>query len=47
MVNRQLQIANAFEEKIKSSFPGFHKWLRANYDKYGFEFSKHIQSDKK
>jgi len=42
IVNRQLQIANAFEELIQDHFPSFHKLIRKFYDDYGYPFSKHI-----
>ncbi|MFT3995379.1 MAG: hypothetical protein QM660_13785 [Dysgonomonas sp.] len=42
VVNRQLQVANAFEERIMELFPRFHRLIRAIYDKYGYPLSKHI-----
>jgi hypothetical protein len=33
--NRQLLIANAFEELIEQRFPGMHKVIRRNYNKVG------------
>lgn len=36
IVNRQLQVANAFEELISDHLPRIHHFIRANYDKYGF-----------
>ena len=42
LVNRQLLIANAFEQKIMESFPAFHKHVRGIYDKYGYPLSTHI-----
>lgn len=42
VVNRQLCIANAFEEYIKEKFPGFHRIVRSGYDRYGYPISKHI-----
>lgn len=42
IVNRQLCIANAFEEKIHDMFPRFHKVIRKIYDDYGFPISKLI-----
>lgn len=42
VVNRQLCIANAFEEVIQERFPSFHKAIRAFYDRYGYPVSKHI-----
>jgi hypothetical protein len=44
IVNRQLMIANAFEELIQDYLPRFHKIIRSFYDKYGFQLSKHINS---
>lgn len=42
IVNRQLCVANAFEELIHDKLPRFHKVVRTNYDKYGYPLSKHI-----
>lgn len=39
VVNRQLCIANAFEEKIQEISPKFHKFIRGVYDNYGFPLS--------
>lgn len=44
IVNRQLCIANAFEELIAEKTPGFHKYLRKFYDTYGYPIAKHIKS---
>lgn len=44
IVNRQLMIANAFEELIQDTSPKFHRWIRSNYDKYGYPLSKKINS---
>lgn len=41
-VNRQLCIANAFEQIIEERMPSLHKFIRKNYDKYGYPLSKHI-----
>lgn len=42
VVNRQLCIANAFEELIQEKMPGFHKRIRYIYDTYGYPLSKKI-----
>lgn len=42
IVNRQLCIANAFEDYIQEKLPRFHKFIRNVYDKYGYPISKHI-----
>lgn len=42
VVNRQLLIANAFEDMIKERFPGFHRSVRSFYDKHGYPISRHI-----
>lgn len=42
IVNRQLMIANAFEELIQEKAPRFHRWIRKNYDHYGYPLSKKI-----
>jgi hypothetical protein len=42
VVNRQLCIANAFEELIQERMPRFHRWIRHTYDTYGYPLSKKI-----
>ena len=42
IVNRQLCIANAFEDYIKEKLPRFHKAVRSFYDTHGYPLSKHI-----
>ena len=42
VVNRQLLIANAFEELIQERTPKLHKWIRNCYDTYGYPLSKKI-----
>lgn len=44
VVNRQLCIANAFEDLIKEKTPKFHHFIRNVYDKYGFPLSKYIKT---
>ena len=44
VVNRQLCIANAFEQLIEEKTPRFHKAIRYIYDKYGYPLSKHINT---
>ena len=44
VVNRQLCIANAFEDLIQEKTPRFHHFVRYIYDKYGFPLSKHINN---
>lgn len=44
LVNRQLCVANAFEQLIKENIPVFHKYVRYIYDKYGYPISKHIST---
>lgn len=44
VVNRQLCIANAFENLIEEKTPKFHHFVRYIYDKYGFPLSKHINT---
>ena len=44
VVNRQLCIANAFEDLIKEKTPRFHHFIRYIYDKYGYPLSKHINT---
>ena len=43
VVNRQLCIANAFEQVLEEKTPRFHRFLRRNYDRYGYPFAKHIR----
>ena len=42
VVNRQLCVANAFEDLIYEKTPRFHHFVRHVYDKYGFPLSKYI-----
>ena len=42
VVNRQLCIANAFEELIQEKMPRFHRRIRHMYDTYGYPLSKKI-----
>ncbi len=44
IVNRQLLIANAFEELIQDISPRIHGIIRKNYDKYGYNLSKKINT---
>lgn len=44
VVNRQLCIANAFEQILEERTPKFHKAVRGFYDKYGFPVAKLIKS---
>ncbi|WP_338014776.1 DUF6688 domain-containing protein [Streptococcus sp. S784/96/1] len=44
VVNRQLLIANAFEQIIEEKIPRIHKLIRYIYDTYGYSFAKHIKS---
>lgn len=47
IVNRQLLIANAFEDVIMQKAPKSHKLIRSIYDKYGYPLSKNITSRRK
>lgn len=47
IVNRQLQIANAFEEMLSDFSPKIHHWIRRNYDRYGYNLSLKINSEKR
>lgn len=42
VVNRQLCVANAFEDYIQEKLPKFHRIIRGMYDRYGYPISKHI-----
>ena len=44
VVNRQLLIANAFENLLEDYTPRAHKKIRAFYDTYGYPLSKHINN---
>lgn len=44
IVNRQLCIANAFEDYIHEKMPKFHKFIRNCYDKYGYPVSQKIDT---
>jgi hypothetical protein len=45
IVNRQLLIANAFEEMLQNYSPRLHRFIRCNYDKYGYNLSKKINTE--
>ncbi len=44
VVNRQLQIANAFEQILEERTPRLHRAVRGFYDKYGFPIARLIRS---
>ena len=44
IVNRQLLIANAFEEMVQDFSPKLHRIIRQNYDKYGYNISTKINT---
>ena len=44
VVNRQLLIANAFEQLLEERLPGAHRKLRRFYDTYGFPLSRLIRT---
>ena len=44
VVNRQLQIANAFEQVLEERTPKLHRAVRGFYDKYGFPVAKLIRT---
>lgn len=44
IVNRQLCVANAFEQILEERTPRFHRRLRRFYDTYGFPVAKMIHS---
>lgn len=46
LVNRQLQVANAFEELIQVNLPALHYIVRRFYDKYGYPLSTKITQAK-
>lgn len=47
IVNRQLLIANAFEELMEENIPKIHRFIRKIYDQYGYPLSKKITSERK
>ena len=42
VVNRQLLIANAFEDLIHERCPRLHRRVRSFYDRHGYPISRHI-----
>lgn len=44
IVNRQLCVANAFEQVLEERTPKFHRAVRNIYDRYGFPVAKLIRS---
>ena len=42
VVNRQLCVANAFEQLMEERWPRFHRAVRTFYDTYGYPISRHI-----
>lgn len=44
VVNRQLCVANAFEQIIEERTPQFHRLVRHVYDTYGYPVAKHIRT---
>ncbi len=44
VVNRQLMVANAFEQLLEERTPHFHKVVRTIYDNVGYPIAKHIKS---
>ncbi|WP_434311547.1 DUF6688 domain-containing protein [Hominifimenecus sp. rT4P-3] len=44
VVNRQLCVANAFEELIQEKTPRFHRAVRRFYDTYGYPISRWIRT---
>ena len=47
VVNRQLCIANAFEQVIEEKLPRLHRVIRNFYDTYGYPLSKKITTQKR
>ncbi len=43
-MNRQLLVANAFEDLLAERLPGVHRQLRHFYDTYGYPIARHIRS---
>ena len=47
MVNRQLCVANAFEELLQERRPSLHRKIRHLYDRHGYPLSKLITTPAK
>jgi hypothetical protein len=43
-VNRQLLIANAFEQILEEKTPGMHRIIRKFYDTHGYPIARHIKT---
>ncbi|MDO5748001.1 MAG: hypothetical protein Q4P66_10150, partial [Actinomycetaceae bacterium] len=44
VVNRQLLVANAFEQVLSDRLPRMHRTIRHFYDRYGFDLAKRIRT---
>jgi len=44
VVNRQLLVANAFEQILEEKTPKMHRVIRDFYDKHGYPIAKHIRT---
>ena len=44
IINRQLQIANAFEYMVEKISPNAHRLIRTNYDKHGINLARRINN---
>lgn len=44
VVNRQLCVANAFEQLVQERLPALHKLIRSTYDTLGYPVAKHIKT---
>jgi hypothetical protein len=44
IVNRQLAVANAFEELLSQHLPRLHRLVRYVYDRWGYPISRHIRT---
>ncbi len=44
IVNRQLCVANAFEQLLEERTPRFHRFVRRNYDRYGLPIARLIRT---
>ena len=44
VVNRQLLVANAFEDLLAERLPAVHRRLRRFYDTYGYPIARHIRN---
>jgi len=47
IINRQLQVANAFEQLLEESAPSLHRVIRRWYDRHGLPVSRFITTPRR